>query len=106
MPLSSGAIGCDKGAAHSAHMDVADMSMPGMPMPADGGRSSTDSRSDCSLPWPPGLCQSMTSCALGPMSVEQPAVIASVIVAHDEPVLKSHGLRSITRAPEPPPPRA
>lgn len=106
MPLTSGSIRCDNDAGHAAHMDVAGMSMPGMPMPSDGGNGSSDSHSDCSLPWPPGQCQSMTSCAPSAMSVEQATAVASVVMAHEEPMQKDHGLRSVTRAPEPPPPRA
>ena len=66
---------------HAAHMDMADMSMPGMPMSGDGANGSTDSHSGCSLPWSPAQCQSMTSCAPSAMAVEQPAVVANVIVA-------------------------
>lgn len=106
MPLTSGALRCEDDAGHSVHMDMADMSMPGMPMPGDAGDGSTDSHSDCSFPWSSGECQSMTSCAPSAMSVEQPTVAAIVALAHDEPMLPAHDLRSVTRAPEPPPPRA
>lgn len=92
MPLSSGFIRCDD-AGHSAHMDMADVSMPdmsmagmpmpGMPMPGNGD-SSSDSHSDCSLPWSSGECQSMMSCAPSAMSVEQATVVANVIGAHED----------------------
>ena len=109
-PLSSGFIRCDD-SGHSAHMEMADMSMtdmsmPGMPMPGDSDGGSSDSHSDCSLPWSSGECQSMTSCAPSAMRVEPATVIASVVTDHEGPVLKTDGLRSVIRAPEPPPPRA
>lgn len=85
-------------------MSMADM--PGMSMPADSDDGSSGSHSDCSLPWSAGECQSMTSCAPSPMRVEQATAIATVVIAHDETVLKTQGLRSVIRAPEPPPPRA
>ena len=123
LPLTSGALRCEDGAGHSAHMDMdmADMSMPGMsmpgmsmpgmsmpgmPMPGDGADGSANSHSDCSLPWSSGPCQSMASCAPGAMSIEQPTIGATIGVARDEPTLPGHDLRSVTRAPEPPPPRA
>ena len=110
MPLSGGSIRCDD-AGHDARMDMAelpmsDMSMPGMPMPGDSDDSSSGSHSDCSLPWSSGECQSMTSCVPSAMRVEPATVIARVAISHDEPVLKAQGLRSVIRAPEPPPPKA
>lgn len=108
MPLVGSGFRCDTSAGHASHMDMemADMSMPGMPMPADGANGSTESHPDCSFPWPSGECHSMTSCAPSVMSVEQPTVAAIIAVSHDEPVLRGEDLRSVTRAPEPPPPRA
>ena len=106
MPLVGSGFRCDDSAAHDTHMDMTDMSMPGMPMPGDDGDDSTDSHSDCSSPWSGGECQSMASCAPNAMSVEQQSAAAIVFVAHDEPIARHLGLRSVTRAPEPPPPRA
>ena len=109
MPLVGSGVRCDDNAAHGAHMDLADMSMadmPGMPMPINGENGSTDTHQDCSLPWSSGLCQSMASCAPSAMTVEQATLVAHVIGAHDEPILKAQWLRSVIRAPEPPPPRA
>lgn len=112
MPLVGSGFRCDSNAGHASHMgmdmamDMSDLSMPGMPMPGDGGNGSTESHSDCSFPWSAGECQSMTSCAPNAMTVEQPTVATVILVSHDEPVLRDEGLRSVTRAPEPPPPRA
>lgn len=108
MPLVGSGFRCDSNEGHASHMDMdmSDMSMPGMPMPGDGANGPTESHSDCSLPWSSGECQSMTSCAPSVMTVEQRTVEAVIAVSHDEPVLRDEGLRSVARAPEPPPPRA
>ena len=110
MPLVWSSFRCDANTGHASHMamdmDMADMAMPGMPMPGDGGNGSTDSHSDCSFPWSSGECQSMTSCAPSAMSAEQLTVAVIIARSHDQLVLRNEGLRSVTRAPEPPPPRA
>lgn len=110
MPLVGTGFPCDD-AGHSSHMDMdmTDMSMPdmpGMPMPGDDRDDAKGSHSDCSFPWSPGECQSMASCAPSAMTVEEPTAALMVAVAHDEPVARYEGLRSVSRAPEPPPPRA
>jgi hypothetical protein len=80
------------------------MDMP-MDMPANSGEPS-DSHSDCSLPWSLGGCQLMTSCAPSAIAVEAATLSAFVSVAHDEPASRDEQLRSVTRSPESPPPRA
>lgn len=98
-----------------SHMDMAEMpmsdmsGMPGMPghAPASGDESTPPvSHTDCSIPGSPGACQTMTTCAPGVMTVEQPGLLHVWPVTPDAPVWRSAQLRSIARAPEPPPPRA
>ena len=109
MPLVGTGVRCEDNAGHDAHMDMAGMSMPdmaGMPMPSGNEDGSDNSHSDCSFPWSPADCQSMASCTPTAMSVEAPSVAAFVATAYDEPTARVPSLRSVTRAPEPPPPRA
>ena len=109
MSLVGSGAACGGGKDHATHM--ADMAMPGMamadmpgmPAPADDGTS--DPHSDCSFTWSSGNCTGMTSCAPSVMGVEQSAVETAVARIHDEPASRVEHLRSVTRAPEPPPPR-
>lgn len=115
MTLIGSGFACGAGADHSAHMAIAEMDlsgidmadMPGMPAdPTGGGQDQSNPHSDCSFPWAPGDCQGMASCAPSVMGVEQPSVSAMLARLHDEAVARAQQLRSVTRSPEPPPPRA
>lgn len=116
MSLIGSGFGCGADADHSAHMAMAadmgmsgmDMAdMPGMPAdPTSGGQDQSNPHSDCSFPWSSGDCQGMASCAPSVMGVEQPSVSAMLARFHDEAVARAEQLRSVTRSPEPPPPRA
>jgi len=82
--------------------------MPGMPMRApgeqeDGGSSQ---KPDCSSPWAPGGCSLMVSCVPNSIGVVSRAVVPSSLQVRDEPYRFAKELRSITRSPEPPPPKA
>lgn len=116
MSLIGNGFACGADADHSAHMAMAadmDMSgmdmgdMPGMPRdPAGGGQDRSNPDSDCSFPWSSGDCQGMASCAPNVMGVEQPSVSVVLASFHDKAVVRAEQLRSVTRSPEPPPPRA
>ena len=113
MSLVGSGAACGGGRDHAAHMAMADMAMPemamadmpGMPAPADD-ENAANPHSDCSFPWSSGNCTGMTSCAPSVMGVEQPEVESAIARIHDEPAARVEHLRSVTRAPEPPPPRA
>ena len=105
MPMISGAIRCD-GDGHAAHMDMAGMQTPGMPMGGHESPEHRDSSSDCSLPWAPGPCESMSSCAMPVMNVEPVSVVAAGSLGDDRPIVQERDSHSVTRAPETPPPRA
>lgn len=116
MSLVGSGAACDGGKDHSAHMadmamadmpmrDVAMADMPGMPASA-GDEKAPSPHSDCSFPWSSGDCTGMTSCAPSVMGVEQFAAVSVIDRIHDEPASRVEHLRSVTRAPEPPPPRA
>ena len=107
--VGSGFIcGAERGAA--THMAMGDMSMPDMPshssMP-DGDQAPKNPHSDCTLPWALGAgCQSMTSCAPTAISGDVRADAPQLLPDHDAIVWRANQLRSVTRSPEPPPPRA
>jgi hypothetical protein len=100
----------------ATHMAMNDMSMPDMPdmpgMPShsptpSGDQSPADSHSDCSLPWAVGGgCQSMVSCSPNAIGGDARADVVKAFRAHDAPAWRADQLRSVTRSPEPPPPRA
>ena len=113
MSLVGSGYACDAAPDHSTHMAMGDMAMPGMDMPgmpmqapAGGQQDRSDSHSDCSFPWSSGDCQGMASCAPSVMGAEQSRAIAVMPRPHDELAMRAEQLRSVTRAPEPPPPRA
>lgn len=86
-------------------MPMADMPMPDMPS-RGSDRPSSDSHSDCPLPWAPGGCHLMTSCAPTAMSGDAHTFASVAPRAYAEPAWSQDHLRSVTRSPEPPPPRA
>lgn len=100
--------------AHAAHMttmagtDMAGMDMAGMPDMSRAGDNGDDgpSGTECSFPWSAGDCHDMTSCASAALSVPLPALVASAQPPHGEPAWLVEQLRSVSRTPEPPPPRA
>jgi len=80
--------------------------MPGMPMHTPDERSDKSSQQrDCPLPWAPDGCQLMLSCSASAMSTVA-STVATFSVNRDEPLGLAKALRSVTRSPEPPPPRA
>jgi hypothetical protein len=82
--------------------------MPGMPMPATHHTPShpgTPHRSPCSHPMAPGECGLMIGCTSGPMLAVRPATPVTVRVAAPACAVIAEAPRSVTRAPEPPPPR-
>ena len=107
MSLVGSGFGCGveaDGAMHMAAGDKPMADMPGMPV---GDQSSNDSRSDCSLPWAlGGACQSMVSCSPNAIGDDARPDIAKTAFAHAPPAWGANHLRSVTRSPEPPPPRA
>ena len=85
--------------------------MAGMPMDADAAMLASPSvpapeKTPCQFPWAPDGCQSMAPCA--------PAAIQSAAIGYAVPVSRAAAApintvatpESLTRAPEPPPPRA
>jgi hypothetical protein len=81
--------------------------MPGMPMDASPSGSSDDTppSPDCTFPWAPGACHQMSSCSPNAVTVAVSA-IAALAVNQDGPAGRLAELRSVTRSPEPPPPKA
>lgn len=117
--VGASGFACDLDDAHAAHvtamagrnmagMDMAGMDMPGMPdMPRAGKNGGKGpSGTECSFPWSAGDCTDMTSCAPAALSVPLPALVASAEPPHGEPAWLAEPLRSVSRTPEPPPPRA
>lgn len=112
MSLVGSGYACRAHEGHAAHMAMGDMPMAEMPMdmPMDmadhGSGDRADSSSDCSFPWSLGGCESMASCA--PSAVVVDAAILSPFAAleHDAPAFRADHLRSVSRSPELPPPRA
>ena len=111
--VGAGGFACDLD-AHAAHMtamagaDMAGMDMarmPDMPRAGDNGDEG-HSGTECSLPWSAGDCSDMTSCAPAALSVPLPALVASAEPPYSESAWLAEQLRSVARAPEPPPPRA
>ena len=107
---------CDAHEGHAAHMAMGDMAMgniamadlPMGNMPMDMPGHSTggqDADADCTFPSSLAGCESMTSCAQSANVVDSPT-IASPMRSNDEPTRFVHELRSVTRSPESPPPRA
>ena len=97
LPLSSARAEC--GGDHAGMTDMADM--PGMTVPADTDASHHDCPAD-SAP----RCHTMLACSAVVMTVEpllpfaaQPQVTSALTLLARDPL-------SVTRAPEPPPPRA
>lgn len=93
------------------HGMTAGEAMAGMPMGDEAGASvlpntAPPANTPCRFPWAPGGCQSMAPCA--------PAAVQSGVVMHSMPAIRAERAlhvdvatpESLTRAPEPPPPRA
>lgn len=117
--VGASGVACDLDDAHVAHMTamagtdmassgMAGMAMPGMPRMPNAGESGDQGSSgtECSLPWSAGDCTDMTSCSPAALSVPLPALVASAEPPHGEPAWLVGQLRSVSRTPEPPPPRA
>jgi hypothetical protein len=105
MSLVSGGYAC--GSRESNEMQASTENMPGMPMHGpDERRDKSSQQRDCPLPWAPDGCQLTLSCVPNAMTSAATTVVASLRVTRDEPLGLAKELRSVTRSPEPPPPRA
>lgn len=93
---------------HASHMTMADMEMPGVPMDmqTDPDGAPADSRSGCPFPVSLAGCQAMTSCAPSAVVVDSEAPVVMASRTHAELASRVEQPRSVTRAPELPPPRA
>lgn len=96
----------EKDAMQGSMAGMADM--PGMPMPAssDGDSDNSSPQPDCSLPWAPGACHQMASCSPNAVTAPANVIISAPTSDHSGPAKREIELRSVTRSPEPPPPRA
>ncbi|MGH7636916.1 MAG: hypothetical protein ACREOK_04630 [Gemmatimonadaceae bacterium] len=85
-----------------------DMPMGDTPMDMAGhsDRQGSDSGSDCTFPSSLAGCESMASCAQNALAVDAPVIVASDTRSDDDSTWFIQQLRSVTRSPESPPPRA
>lgn len=93
---------------HASHMATANMEMPGAPMDmqTDADGTPADSHSGCPLPVSLAGCDVMASCAPSAIVVDSRAPVLMAARTHGELASRAEHLRSVTRTPELPPPRA
>ena len=112
MSLVGSGFVCEPNAAAMEHMDMAGMDMASMdmsdmPMPTQAptphDEQAPGNSPNCSLPWAPG-CQAMGPCAPNAVTATMVAFTAHE-ARPDQPSWRDGNLRSVTRSPEPPPPR-
>ena len=112
MSLAGSGYACGARESHLSHMAAAEMPMGDMPMdmpmdtPGHDSGEQSGSPSDCSFPWSLGACDAMASCAPNAMAADISAASALAFMEHDEPSFRVDHLRSVSRSPESPPPRA
>lgn len=84
------------------------MPMSNMPGMSAGAAADADApgRTECSFPWSSGDCTDMQSCVPAALSTPLAELIANASPRHEEPAWLAEQLRSISRTPDPPPPRA
>ena len=94
--------GMDMADMDMADMDMADMSTP-THAPTQDNEQAPGNSPNCSLPWAPG-CQAMGPCAPNAVTATMEEFAAHE-ARSDQPSWRDGSLRSVTRSPEPPPPR-